>query len=108
MKITLHIPVEQYGFVAVEMEGEEISEGNAEAVADLYRYYQDAFKEKNGAGIPSKEYNTALDEYLTSNTGNTETYLAMSPEQQRVFQEIKKSLKRIKAKEDLPTVNEEE
>lgn len=101
MKIISHIPTEQYGFVEVHHDSMNPADIKME-----YTMYSQAFQVKEG--LSNKDFNTALDEYLTSNTGNTETYLAMSPEQQRVFQEIKKSLKRIKAKEDLPTVNEEE
>ena len=87
MKYTLRIPTVQFGYI------ETIFEGTAE----------DAFEEHNrlinlqngGFGIPRTEFNEALDQYLTDGSGNTETYLKMSKEQQSVIQEIKKSLARL-------------
>jgi len=49
-------------------------------------------------GLPSKDWNAFLDRYLETGKGETEDYFKMSEEQQRVVQEIKKSLKRISYK----------
>lgn len=87
MKILLRIPTVQYGYMDVEFEGtpeEAIQEHNR--ILALYN---------GGFGLETKEFNKALDTYLRDGTGETEVYLQMSTDQQRVFQEIKKSFKRI-------------
>jgi hypothetical protein len=89
---TLRIPTVQYGYI------ETIFEGTAE----------EAFEEHNrllnlhngGFGISTDEFNKALDRYLVDGTGDVNQYSQMSKEQQTVFQEIKKSMKRIKNKEN--------
>jgi hypothetical protein len=100
MLIISHIPTEQYGFIELHHD-----RTHPEDIHREYMEYSEAFKVKEG--LSTKEFNTALDRYLLDHTGETETYLAMSPEQQRVFQEIKKALKRIKSKEELPIVEKE-
>ncbi len=95
MNVTLRIPTQdQYAFVEVVFEDKKVS---PETVKEEYDKYIQAFK-VNG-GLPPKEWNAALDRYLNDATGETATYLAMSPEQQRVIQEIKRAFKRLDAKE---------
>lgn len=102
MKITYRIPTEQYAYV-------EITEDNSllmspELIRQDYEQYADAFKIKPINSLPTKDFNAALDRYLTEETGETEVYVSMSPDQQRVFQEIKKSLNRIKSRESKPVI----
>ena len=91
MKVTYRIPTEQYAYVEVETTVKE--ETTPETVLETHRVLTEAFKPKSG--IPTKDFNQALDRYLKDGTGETEQFLAMNPDQQRVFQEIKKSLKRV-------------
>lgn len=91
MKVILHIPTEQYGFVAIEVE-----DSSPEKTAEVYREYAGAFKVKTG--LTAKEFNTALDAYINGNPMQPDTYYAMSPEQQKIIQELKKCFKRLDAK----------
>lgn len=96
-KITLRIPTEQYAYVEIELEqkGEEPS---PEELRDIHDGYMLAFKVQPTNSLPSKDWNTALDSYINGNPMDSNTYYAMSPEQQRVIQEIKKAMKRLKTK----------
>lgn len=48
--------------------------------------------------LPKKEFNSFLDTYIETEKGNLETLLKMSPSQQAIIQEVKKSIKRLKYK----------
>lgn len=87
MKAKIRIPTEQFAFIEMDFDGtpEEIVEEHN----NLLRLV--VSKE----GIPTKEFNNALDTYLNTGKGLTEVYLEMSDFQKSVFQEIKKSLKRV-------------
>lgn len=90
MKTKIRIPTVEFGYLEFVFQGtpeEAIEEHNR--ILKLYN---------GGFGLEPKEFNQALDRYLTDGTGETDTYLRMSKEQQAVFQEIKKALKRIKYK----------
>lgn len=86
-KTTFHIPTEQYGFLEVEYEGEP------DDVVEAYR----AFKRLLGPqeGLPTKDWNATLDEYLKTGDMKSEEYEKMSLSQKQIIQEIKKSVKRI-------------
>ena len=87
MKAKLRIPTKKaYAYIEVEFDGspEEI----VEAHENLTRLVEPQ------GGIPTKDFNQALDLYLEKGTGDTQQFLDMSDEQKRVFQEIKKSIKR--------------
>lgn len=90
MKIEIVVPTVQFGKLTYMFEG-TVEEAIAEHNKTLLLY-------NGGFGLEPKEYNKALDRYLTDGTGETETYLKMNKEQQQVFQEIKKSMARIKRK----------
>lgn len=90
MKTKLHFPVEQYGFVEVEME--------VESVQEALQAYSEA--KKAPIGLEPKEWNTALDRYLKEGTMDSNAYQAMGEAQKGVCQEIKKSLKRIEANKE--------
>lgn len=89
MKFTLRLPLEQYAFAEMNIEAEDVAAA-AQAYADL----QSAFKV--GDGIPQKDFNALLDEYLSTGTttDGAGVWEDMSDFQRGVFQEIKKSLKR--------------
>lgn len=89
-KVTLHIPTETYGFVAVEMEG------TPEEVMITYREYADAFKPKEGLG--DKEYNAFINKMLLNETNHVEEYNQMNEKQKYAVQVIKRGLKRLEAK----------
>lgn len=92
MKARIRVATDEYEFIELDAEG---------TVIELFETYKEL---KNLAipkvGLAAKDFNTALDRYLTDGTGETEVYLAMSPRQQGVFQEIKKAMKRMEAKEN--------
>ena len=92
MKHKLHIPTEQYGFVEVEFEA-----SSEDFVAQTYRDIAAAFKPKSG--LSDKDYNSFIDRYLLGELVHTEEYAAMSPDQQKTVQVIKRSLARIKSKQ---------
>lgn len=88
MKYTAHVPVEQYGFIEVELDG------TAEDIAYEYQKVAKAFK--GGAGIDSSKFNEVLDEYLSTGKvqNGGDVWEDMSELQRAIFQEIKKSIKR--------------
>lgn len=90
MKTTLRLPTQdQYAFIEIEAE--------VTSIEDAVVAYADAMRliKGNAEGLPDKEFNSFLDQYLTDNSGNLEIYTKMSLTQQHVIQEIKKALKRI-------------
>lgn len=93
-KVQLHIPVEQYGFVAIDCDGL-----TAEETASVYVEYAQAFKPK--VGLLDKDFNAFIDRMLLGQEGNhIEQYEAMSERQKDQVQCIKRALKRLKAKEN--------
>ena len=96
MKLTYHIPTEQYGFVEIEKEWNGSDEDAIEGYHAL-RTPQNA----TGDGLDPKEYNRCVDEYLATGSlkDGTNLYEKMSPSQQDWFQTTKRALKRIKSKE---------
>lgn len=90
--IKIRIPTTQYGFLELDFEGT-----SEDAIAEHNRVIK---MFKGGNGIEPKAFDEFLDKYLSDNTGNLETYQSMDSEQQAVIQTIKRSLKRIKARQD--------
>lgn len=90
MKGHIRIPTVEYGYV--EFEVDDSAENIKAFNDDMLRLF------KGGFGLDQKEFNQSLDRYLTDGTGETEQYMRMSKEQMAIFQEIKKSLKRIESK----------
>lgn len=96
MKVTYRIPTkDQYAFV-------EITEEHDGATPFEHRVRYDELREaflgeKKPTGLDTKTFNACLDEFCKTNklSNGTELYYAMSPEQQMVFQELKKCFKRI-------------
>lgn len=87
MKFTLHVPVEQYGFVALEVEKESSSE-----VKQAYDAIAQAFKAKSG--LPDKEYRQFISNQLAGKHISVEDYEKMSDMQVFAVQVIKRALKR--------------
>lgn len=93
MKYKCHVPTEEYGFAEVEWESNDFP-----VPPDPKDVYDEVKKQfTTNFGLDTKEWNKALDEYLTTNsfTNPDETFFKMSPTQQAVIQEIKKSIKRL-------------
>lgn len=102
MKTIYHVPTEQFGFIEIEMEeGVDIPQISINARIEQYRAISEAVKVPTviQQGLSSKEWNTALDSYINGNPMAPDTYYAMSPEQQKIIQELKKCFKRLKSKE---------
>lgn len=103
MKREFRIPTDQFAYINLELaDNEALTEGSIQEAIQDYKRATEAYKRSGEvSGVPTSEFNKALDEYmLTSQVkGGTELYNRMSPAQQSVFQEVKKSLKRINAAE---------
>lgn len=97
MKISMHIPTEQYGFVAVEIEGDKLPESSI--VADTYREYADAFKPTEG--ITSKEMDLIIENMCLNKSveGGTELWSKATASQKVQINCLKRALSRIKAKQ---------
>lgn len=67
--------------------------GTVEEAVELSRRLQNLVH--GGEGISEAAYNAALDRYLSDGTGETDLFVRMSKEQQKTFQDIKKSKKRL-------------
>lgn len=94
MKYDLHIPVEQFGFISKEIEGTD------EQAVEEYRSLRAALG--SGEGLSAKEYNDFIDNFLLGQmNGLGELYQQMSMSQQETVQTIKRSLKRIKSRNDV-------
>jgi hypothetical protein len=99
MKATLRIPTnDPFAFIELEKEVNDTEEA-----VDAYNSAIAHFKPNTGgSGLDTKEFNRALDEFLTTSTlkDGVNLYQQMSREQQAVFQEVKKSIKRIQARQN--------
>lgn len=94
----VHVAIGQYEFVEADVETHQDAK-------EAYDNIKAAFAPDDKSGLDDKTWRTVLDKYLTVNTMHTEEYYAMSHEQQKVIQEIKKSFKRIQARENgLPEI----
>ncbi len=93
-KVTLHIPVEQYGYV--EVESAEIS---IEKVAEVYNDFKSAFAAKpEHTGLSRKDWNECLDALNMGLPCKIEHFEAMSPKQKEFYHEQEKSIARLKNK----------
>jgi hypothetical protein len=77
----IHIPTEQYGFIEADVESVEQAESLSQEVKSMF---------STGNGLSDKDFNQALDRYLTDGTGETEIYLAMNNEQKGIIQAYKR------------------
>lgn len=90
MKHTLRVPTEMYAFIETEVEG------SVEEAVAVYNELKAAIAPKPVNAMPTKEFNEHLDEYLQTGklVNGGDFWEEMSPAQQAVFKEIKKSFKR--------------
>lgn len=89
----IHIPTEQYGFIEVDVEGVQ----QAKMISDEVKYeFVDTCKE----GLAPKQWNKAIDTYLTNQTLVADEYSEMNKFQKDVIQEVKRSFNRITYKEE--------
>ena len=94
MKITYRIPArEMYGFIEIETE--------VETVEQALEGYKGAMAQYNssGIGLDPKEWNRALDGYLTLQSMPSDVYERMNDTQKSIMQEIKRAFARLKPKE---------
>lgn len=94
MKIVLHVPVEQYGFVSAEFD-----EVNTETIANNYRDIAKAFKPTEG--ITSKEMDLIIECMALGKTvtNGTELWARATQAQKDQINCLKRALKRIEAKQ---------
>jgi len=99
--VTIRIPLAQYSYIEYEFDGtpfQAIAEHN-----NLVRFYQECLKTPHveaNSGLSVKDWNQALDSYLMTQRLTEEQITGMSDKQRGLINEIKKSLSRIKAKDD--------
>lgn len=99
MKVTYRIPTDPYAYVEIE---DEVTAFNWPQIKENYDELASTFK--IGEGITDKEYNDFMDSFLLGEmNGLGEVYQLMSPSQQACVQTIKRSLKRIKARQSKQT-----
>lgn len=100
MKITLHVPIEQFGFVGAEMEtiDNKIQGGDADAIRENYDAIATAFKPQPINTLPEKDWRNFLEKLLLGEPNHIDMYEQCSPEQKKTVNEIKKTLKRLEAK----------
>lgn len=88
---TLRIPTEQYAFIEIKVH--DTPEGIQEAMRAFKRLATVQ------SGIDAKEYDKFIERQLLGETNVLEQYNAMSEDQQRTVQIIKRALLRIKRRE---------
>jgi len=86
MKLTYHIPTEQYGFLEIEVD-------NAEEIPP-YEELKARAVGKAGEGMADLEFNRVLDKYMKEHTMLAEEYEMMDYKQQGIIQCLKKAYKR--------------
>lgn len=64
MKYLAHVPIEQYGFISVEIEG------TAHEAVSAYKELVEA--NKGGTGLTNGQFNKWLDGYLAGKPGSVE------------------------------------
>lgn len=88
----IRIPTEQFAYIELSVED------TAENIVAIHYDFLRMVKPK--VGLPEKEFNSFVDKYLLGEKNHVEVYQLMSPEQQVCVQTIKRSLARIKAKQE--------
>lgn len=101
MKIKYRIPSKDpYGYVEFEQENITETPEEVRSVIDQLEEMMSYHKgETAGPGLPDKEFNTFLDNYLKNNTGELEVFNRMNEEQKKMIQTLKKAFKRLKYNE---------
>jgi len=89
MKATFRIPTKEYAYI-------ELTEVEVADMNEAHEKYLELERVITGeAGLQNKEWNQALDKYLSTNSLTESEYMSMSAEQKHIIQEIKKCVKRI-------------
>jgi hypothetical protein len=103
MKYTIHVPVEQYGYI----EGTyDTIPGAIEGYREISKAWKAPVEPENGLNL--KDWQKTLDNYLMTGRIDGEAYEKMSDKQKGLIGEVKRSLTRIKAKDDTGRINKEE
>lgn len=99
MKNIIRLPLDQFAYLETEFTGT-----SDEAIKEYRRLVQ-VFKAPPEAqnttsiqSLPRKEWIVLLDRYLTDGTIDLNEYNNCSPEQQKIIQEVKLSMKRIQSR----------
>ena len=94
----LRIPLkEQYSYLESEIATETIAEAH-----DMYVQAMKYINGEAGLGLSDKEFNLFLDRQLCGDPGNTvDQYESMSPAQQAIIQANKRSIARLKSREEI-------
>lgn len=93
MKYQVQIPTVQFGFILAEFDG------TGERAVEIHKELLEAYTaNKGGSGLETKVWNVVLDSYVNGNPMSSGNYYSMSPEQQKIIQELKKCFKRLKTK----------
>lgn len=91
-KASIRVPTtEPYAYLEIE------AEGSPEAILEAYERFNSLVK--RGKGLEAKEYDKFIERQLLGETNVLEQYNAMSEDQQRTVQIIKRALKRIGTRE---------
>ena len=91
MKAKIRIPTrDPYAFIELD------AEGTLEEINDTY--HEMTSLHAVGGGLEPKEWNKALDTYLSTNELESDTYERMSANQKGLIQEIKRAFKRLEYK----------
>ncbi len=91
MKTTFQIRTGDFEYIMQEFEG------TPEEAVQAFKALKSAWS--GGDGLAPKDFDYFLDTYLFDGTASADVYAAMNPEQQKIIQTIKRSLKRIKRNE---------
>lgn len=91
MKILLHIPTEQYGFVSIEVD----KSFPPQEVRELYDEYSRAFKLGAMNGVSPKDFDQFIQNQLSGKGNHTDYIEKLSPAQYEHYQINKRALKRI-------------
>ena len=101
----LHLSVGEYEFVEVEFEE---TESGLEGMHDLYHRIKERFRPKPINELPAKEWDTFLVNQFDGVPNHTETIERMSPAQKKAYNDNKRALNRIAAREERNKVTEED
>ena len=91
-KAQLRIPTEMYAYIEVSVEG------TAESIVEAYQDFTRLVKPKEG--LSEKDFSAHLDRMLLGSDNHVEEYQMMSDKQKEIVQTLKRSLKRLKARND--------
>lgn len=92
MKYEAHVPVEQYGFISVELEG------SAQDAVQAYEEVKQALNQDAGPGLPHRDWCRFLDVYVSTGSppeDGMSLWQDMDAIQKNVVNELKKCIKRL-------------